>query len=164
MRLLSRADALIIYMRSNGGGSPETVAHLLGYLLDGDAVHLFTITPRYGEPVSYETPAGLGVSSGRRPLFVLTSPRTFSAGEGLAFLLQQRQRAQIVGERTAGAANPGRPYPVNDLFEVTVPNGRLGSAVDNRNWEGTGVTPDVFVAAEEALAAAHARARAALAR
>lgn len=164
MRLLSRADALIIDMRNNGGGSPETVAHLLGYLLDGDGVRLFTITPRYGEPVSYEAPTGLGISNRRRPLFVLTSASTFSAGEGLAFLLQQRQRAQVVGERTAGAANPGRPYPVNELFQVTVPNGRLGSAIDGRNWEGTGVIPDVAVAAEEALAAAHARARTVLRR
>ena len=40
MRLLSKADALIIDMRRNGGGSPGTVAHLLGYLLDAPGATL----------------------------------------------------------------------------------------------------------------------------
>jgi C-terminal processing protease CtpA/Prc len=99
---------------------------------------------------------------GRRPIYVLTSAKTFSAGEGLAFLLQERRRAEVVGEVTAGAANPGRPYGVNDRFTVTVPNGRVRSAVHGGNWEGTGVTPDVKTGAAAALAVAHARARARL--
>jgi C-terminal processing protease CtpA/Prc len=94
----------------------------------------------------------------RRPVYVLTSTSTFSGGEGVAFLLQERHRAEIVGETTAGAANPGRPYPVNDRFSVTVPNGRLRSAISGRNWEGAGVTPDVKAPSASALQVAHARA------
>jgi CubicO group peptidase (beta-lactamase class C family) len=90
---------------------------------------------------------------------VLTSARTFSAGEGFAFLLQERRRAEVIGERTAGAANPGAPHRVQASFEVTVPTSRVRSAVSGRNWEGTGVTPDVPVAESEALTVALARAR-----
>ena len=97
-----------------------------------------------------------------RPVFVLTSGRTFSAGEGLAFILQERARAEVVGEVTAGAANPGRSYPVNDQFEVVVPNGRVRVAGSGRNWEGVGVTPDVRASASEALGTAHRRALLAL--
>jgi C-terminal processing protease CtpA/Prc len=89
---------------------------------------------------------------------VLTAGRTFSAGEGLAFILQERNRAEVVGETTAGAANPGRPYRLNSHFEVTVPNGRVRSAVRGGNWEGVGVQPDVAVSASDALRVAHARA------
>jgi C-terminal processing protease CtpA/Prc len=64
----------------------------------------------------------------------------------------------VIGERTPGAANPGRRYPVNALFEVTVPNGTLRSAVTGRNWEGTGVTPDIIVPESDALRLAHSRA------
>ena len=64
----------------------------------------------------------------------------------------------MIGERTAGAANPGRPYPVGALFEVTIPNGKLQSAVGGGNWEGRGVTPDVEVVASDAQRIAHARA------
>lgn len=156
MRLLRRADALIIDMRENTGGSPGTVALLAGYLFDESNVPLFDIVPRAGEVVAYATPSSLpDHHDGRRPLYVLTASRTFSAGEGFAFLMQERGRAQVVGERTAGAANPGRPSPVNAIFEVTVPNGRVRSAVARSNWEGKGVVPDVDVAAADALRTAH---------
>ena len=159
MRLLRRADALIIDMRQNGGGSPDTVAFLTGYLFGEAGLSLFDIVPRSGERVAYATPIpGPAERDERRPTYVLTAARTFSAGEGFAFLLQERKRAQVIGERTAGAANPGRPYRVNPLFEVTVPNGRVRSAVTGKNWEGAGVTPDVDVPAPEALHAAHVRA------
>lgn len=157
MHLLARADALVIDMRKNGGGSPDTVALLASYLIDGAAAPLFDITPRSGAPVRYST-SPVSPRDGHRPLFVLTSARSFSGGEGFAFLLQELKRAEVIGERTAGAANPGRPYPVNDLFEVVVPNGRLLTVPGGRNWEGDGVTPDVPVPSDEALRVAHERA------
>jgi C-terminal processing protease CtpA/Prc len=155
MRLIADADAVIFDMRRNSGGSPDTVALVVGHLFD-ESVPLFTTTPRYGEPTTYNTQR-IESANGRRPVYVLTSAATFSAGEGFAHLLQERRRAEVVGEVTAGAANPGRPYPVNALFEVVVPNGRLLSA-GGTNWEGTGVTPDIAVPAARALEAAHQRA------
>lgn len=156
MRLLRRADALIIDMRENGGGAPGTVAVLAGHLFDQPNLLLFDIVPRTGETVAYTTPASLPMDhDGQRPLYVLTSTRTFSAGEGFAFLMQERKRAQIVGDRTPGAANPGRSYPVNALFAVTVPNGRVRSGIAHSNWEGEGVVPDVEAAAADALRIAH---------
>lgn len=159
MRLLARADALIIDMRRNGGGSPGTVALLMGYVFDQPALPLFDIVERTGARTAYPTPSpGVADRNGRRPVYVLTARGTFSGGEGLAFLLQERARAEVIGERTAGAANAGQRYPVNALFEVTVPNGKLGSAVTGRNWEGSGVTPDIIVPASDAFRLAHSRA------
>jgi C-terminal processing protease CtpA/Prc len=160
MKLLSHADALILDMRNNSGGSPGTVAFLMSYLLDEPGAVLFEILHRAPEPADrYATESTpLPERDPLRPVHVLTSPRTFSAGEGLAFLLQERRRAEVVGETTAGAANPGKPYPVNDRFSVTVPNGRVRSAIGGGNWEGTGVAPDVTTTAAEALQVAYARA------
>jgi len=159
MRLLRQADALIIDMRRNGGGSPGTVVFLLGYLIDAPGAMLFEIVHRPPEPPDrYALDAPLPADrDGKRPIAVLTSAQTFSGGEGLAFLLQERHRAEIVGEVTAGAANPGTTYPVNDRFRVNVPNGRIKSAIGGGNWEGAGVTPDVKVAAADALQTAHDR-------
>jgi hypothetical protein len=47
MRLLRRADALIIDLRQNSGGSPDTAALLAGYLFDRAGL-LFHIVPRSG--------------------------------------------------------------------------------------------------------------------
>jgi retinol-binding protein 3 len=161
MQTLRTADALILDMRDNGGGSPATVALLISYLFDQPSLPLFEVISRSGNVESYSTePESAGIErNGGRPIWVLTSRRTFSGGEGLAFLLQERQRAEVVGEKTAGAANPGRPYPVNDVFEVTVPNGHIRSAIKHSNWEGDGVTPDVSAPAADALDIALDRAR-----
>ena len=163
MKMLRPTAALILDMRANGGGSPGTVALLMSYLFDDAGKPLFEIVPRTGTPEMYKTTEeAIAWRDGKRPVFVLTSRRSFSGGEGLAFLLQDLKRATVVGEPTAGAANPGRPYPVNDVFEITVPNGQLLSAGSRRNWEGSGVTPDVVVPAADALTEAHTRALAAL--
>jgi len=74
--------------------------------------------------------------------------------------MQEQRRATIVGERTAGAANPGQRYPVNEIFEVIVPTGRIRSAVLGANWEGRGVIPDIAAKAGDALRIALDRARA----
>ena len=160
MGVVRNSDALILDLRENGGGSPGTVALLLSYLFDAPALPLFRILHRAPAAVDAYATASPGVEgrNGSRPVWVLTSTRTFSAGEGVAFLLQERRRAEVIGERTGGAANPGRPYPIDDHFSVTVPNGRVESAVERGNWEGTGVTPDVPIAAADALQAAHVRA------
>jgi C-terminal processing protease CtpA/Prc len=159
MRLLRHTDALILDVRDHGGGSPDTAALLASYFFDERRMPLFEIVPRSGEKRVYETEsAELAERNAKRPMYVLTSRRTFSAGEGIAFMLQERRRVEVIGETTAGAANPGRPYRVNIHFEVTVPNGKVLSAIRGSNWEGAGVTPDVKVAADEALRVGHRRA------
>ena len=159
MRTLQYADTIILDMRSNSGGSPETVALFASYFFHTPRLPLFTIVDRSGESRQYFTEkTPLAERNESRPVYVLTSKQTFSAGEGTAFLLQERQRAEVVGETTAGAANPGQTYPVNSRFEVTVPSGKLEGAVTRKNWEGCGVKPDLAVPASDALRVAHARA------
>lgn len=160
MRFLRNAEAVIVDLRANGGGSPDTVTLLASYFFDQPSLKLFDIVGRSpAVKTTYLTSATPPEDGdGKRPVFLLTSARTFSAGEGFAFLLQERHRAEVIGEITAGAANPGRPYAINDEFEVTVPNGRVLSAVSGNNWEGIGVVPDMKVTASRALEVAHARA------
>lgn len=160
MQLLISADALIVDLRENLGGAPDTVALLASYFFDSPNRPLFDIVPRGEEGhKSYQTrDVDARLRNGQRPVYVLTSAQTFSAGEGLAYLLQEQGRAVIIGEPTAGAANPGRPYPVDAYLEVVVPNGQIRSAIRNSNWEGTGVSPDCKIAAREALSTAHRQA------
>jgi C-terminal processing protease CtpA/Prc len=157
MQTLQPADALILDMRENGGGSPGTVALLISYLLEPPERPLFDIVARSGARETYRTEP-TATRDATRPVYVLTSPRSFSGGEGLAFLLQDLRRAIVVGEVTAGAANPGRPYPAGELFDITVPNGQLLTSITERNWEGAGVRPDIPVPAADALRVAHLRA------
>jgi C-terminal processing protease CtpA/Prc len=81
---------------------------------------------------------------------VLTSERTFSGAEEFAFDLKNQKRATIVGETTGGGAHPVAPHTVADYFTVGVP---FAKSLDpaTKNWEGTGVAPDVKVPAADAL-------------
>ena len=159
MRVLRSADALIVDMRSNGGGAPDTVAWLLSYFFDRANLPLFDIVPRGGNGRNYATSAvAMAGRNEARPTYVLTARQTFSGGEGFAYILQERRRALVIGERTAGAANAGRFYPAGDFLEVNVPNGQVRTAGTGRNWEGRGVTPDVPAPASDALRVAHVHA------
>jgi len=155
MHMLRQADALILDSRENAGGSPDTVALLASYFFDGPRLPLMDIIPRSGEVQHYLTQSEILDRDGKRPMYVLTSAHTWSGGEGIAYILQERHRAEIIGETTVGAANAGKPYKINEPFYVNVPNGRLRTVVRNSNWEGTGVIPDVAVSAADALRIAH---------
>lgn len=163
MSVLQNAEALIVDLRDNDGGSPETVSFLASYFFGEKQVELFDLVNRSGDVRSYSTnPSALEGRNAARPMYVLTSNRTFSGGEGMAFILQEQRRAEVIGEKTAGAANGGRPFPVNTWFEVTIPTFRVRGAVSAQNWEGTGVKPDVTVSARDAQRTAHVRALQAL--
>jgi hypothetical protein len=155
MHMLRQADALILDSRENAGGSPDTVALLASYFFDAPGLPLMDIIPRSGEVQHYLTQSEILDRDGKRPMYVLTSAHTWSGGEGIAYILQERHRAEIIGETTVGAANAGKPYKINEPFYVNVPNGRLRTAVRSSNWEGTGVIPDVAVSAADALRIAH---------
>ncbi|MFD0273678.1 S41 family peptidase [Kitasatospora sp. NPDC127111] len=153
LSLVAPARALILDLRRNLGGDPDTVAFVCGYLLDG-RTHLNTLLSRQGEVAeqSWTPPFVPGARfGGSKPLYVLTSGNTFSAGEELAYDLQQLGRAEVVGEATRGGAHPREGWTVHPHLELSVPVARALNPVSGTNWEGTGVRPDVPCDAEEAL-------------
>lgn len=167
MSKVADADALIIDVRRNGGGSPWSVALVSSYLFGPDTVHLNSL---YWRPANrtdhFYTKASVpGKRFGpSKPVYVLTSRRTFSAAEEFTYNLQSLKRATIVGDTTGGGAHPGDGQRLNDHFGVFVPSGRAINPVTKTNWEGTGVRPNVAVPSDSARDVAHKLALAALRR
>src|SRR5205823_5810792 len=91
---------------------------------------------------------------GDKPVFVLTSSRTFSGAEEYSYNLKSLKRATIVGETTGGGAHPVAGRRINDHFIMGVPGARAINPITHTNWEGVGVEPDVKVPAKDALATA----------
>ncbi|MEV0622353.1 S41 family peptidase [Nonomuraea sp. NPDC050404] len=165
LTLASRARALIVDLRNNRGGDPDTVAFVCSYLLD-QRTHLNTMYWRSGErsEQSWSLPHVPGARfGGSKPLYVLSSDSTFSAAEELAYDLQQLGRAVVVGEATRGGAHPCKGWTVHPHLEATIPTGRAINPVSGTNWEGTGVQPDVPCPAAKSLDQAHTLALARLA-
>jgi len=156
MAALADTRALIVDLRRNGGGTPQAEVYLTSFLLDPAkpvAVNRFvwrnpnTETFRTEEFMSSPTPYWYR----DKPVYVLTSARTFSGGEAVAYDMQVLKLATIVGETTGGGANPGGGMPLTPDFGVFMPAGRGENPTTGTNWEGVGVKPDVAVPAADAL-------------
>lgn len=154
MAFLANTDALIIDARRHRGGDPAMVAHFVSHFVQPGTL-INTIYKRdTGETREYRA-----VKTPTKPyekkVWVLTSRRTFSGGEELAYDLQALKRATIVGEVTGGGAHPTSSYRIHPRFMAAIPNDRSINPITKTNWEGIGVKPDVAVASADALRVAH---------
>ena len=84
-------------------------------------------------------------------VYLLTSKKTFSAAEHLSLSLKRTHRATLVGEATGGGAHFGGMAPMGKGYAAFIPVGRTFDPDTGESWEGTGVAPDVTVAADKAL-------------
>ena len=156
IQLLSGTDALILDLRRNGGGEPDSVAWLMSHFFEaGDPRHLNDIYTRpTGVTQQYWTSSAAPVRY-TRPVYVLTSKRTFSGGEECAYDFQTQKRATLVGETTGGGANPGDGFALAKGFAAFIPTGKAINPITKTNWEHVGVTPDIAVPAADAQKTAH---------
>ena len=160
MQFLAHTDALIIDLRYNGGGVPGTAQLIISYLFSETPVHYHSIHWRQGNRTEqfWTLPYVPGRRYVGKPVYILMGKRTLSAPESFAYSLQALKRATVVGEVSAGGANPGRVFRVNEHFQIFVPTGRAVNPVTGTNWEGTGVKPDIETTFANALKTAHLKA------
>jgi hypothetical protein len=158
MRFLSDTDALIVDLRRNGGGSPMMIATILTYFVtSGDRllINAFYNREENGTREYWTSPYVPGPRYTGKPVYVLTSNRTGSAAEEFAYDVQTHKLGTVVGAVSAGGANPGGLYRLNENFAAFIATGRAINPVTHTNWEGTGVQPDTLTSAGEALRAAY---------
>lgn len=152
MTIAAQGDALIIDLRQNGGGS-DTANLMSGYLLPPGS----KMSGIYDRPSDTYTPQFSPawvpgrVFGSQKPVYILTSTRTFSAAEAFAYDLQALKRATIVGEVTGGGANPFEYRRVHPHFALSLPEARSINPITGTNWQDVGVKPDVLVPADQAL-------------
>lgn len=153
MNFVNGTDSLIIDMRRNGGGNPAMVALVCSYLFGNEPVHLNDLYWREGNRTEefWTKKDVAGKRYLNKDVYVLTSKRTFSGAEEFTYNLKNLKRATIVGETTGGGAHPGGGFRINEHFGMFVPTGRAISPITKTNWEGTGVSPDISVPADQAL-------------
>ena len=156
MAFLANSRAVIIDLRRNSGGSPEMVRYLASYFFGEKPVLLNRFFDRPSNTTTEQTT--FASVPGKRmpavPLYILTSRRTFSAGEGFAYSLKALTRATVVGEVTGGGAHPSVDMPIGSGLVAFVPVARSINPITGTDWEGVGVEPDIAVDAGQALDAA----------
>ncbi|AQR74901.1 hypothetical protein BXU08_15645 [Sphingomonas sp. LM7] len=150
MAFLRGGDAIIIDLRTNGGGSPDAVRRIASYFVPAGA-KLVTFHMRDEAPtVSHAEASVPGGQITGIPVYVLTSGGTASAAEEFSAHGAGFGFATLVGETTAGAAYRNDFFAVPGGFVLSASVGRpeLPSGGD---WEGKGVAPKLAVAPELAL-------------
>ncbi len=152
MKLLSLSDAVIIDLTHNGGGDPSMVQYLCSYFFD-KKIHLNSLYYREGDRTEeYWT---LEKVEGKKladiPLFIMIGDETFSGAEEFSYNMQNLKRATLIGQTSAGGANPGETRGINKDLSVFIPTGRAINPITNTNWEEVGVQPEIHTKKEETL-------------
>lgn len=147
---LKAGSAIIIDIRGNSGGDHSAVRYLISHFLKADTpLYEFQSTrePTWRSYALDHLPAG---RINDIPLYVLIDGRTVSAGEDLAYQVQQYRLGTLVGTPTAGAANNNEYFAVAGQFRLSLSIGRPVHPVSQTNWEGRGIAPDIAVPTGEA--------------
>jgi len=132
-------DGLILDLRMNGGGSSSVTYPILEYFING----------RLGQFVSRDAARDLEIeaneiqNSQTVPLVVMVSQDTVSFGEIFAGVLQDADRARIVGETSLGNVEVLHGYDFEDGSQIWLAAETFYSAFSDANWEETGIVPDV---------------------
>lgn len=156
MQLISDSQAVIIDLRSNGGGSAEMVQLISSYFFEGK-VHLNSFYSRPSDSkTEYWTFTHIpAMFKEQTPVYILTSNKTFSAAEEFAYNFKHLKRATLVGEKTKGGANPWQWFDIGKSHRVGIPTAMAINPITGTNWEGVGVKPDIQVTADKAFNTAY---------
>lgn len=84
-------------------------------------------------------------------VYLLVSNASASAAEHFALAFKSTGRGILIGEPTAGANHFGGPIALNDNFAVWMPSGRTFDIKTGKDWEGSGIAPDIAVDPTQAL-------------
>ncbi|MEM1050612.1 MAG: S41 family peptidase [Pseudomonadota bacterium] len=154
--LLSTSEAMILDLRNNGGGSPETAWPIEWTFRDAGSPIARRIDCRLcGADQLKEADFDWPRYGAERPLVILINTRSFSAAEAVAYGLQAEGRATIIGDGSGGGAHMlGTGLPTSGGWVVGIPESRPLNNLTNTNWEGVGIAPDIEVASEDALSKA----------
>lgn len=151
---ISKAKAIILDMRRNGGGDDSVGAHVLMTLLNQPVAQPKQESPEWiatyrawgqAQPVQRYPAAMLSPDPARHfagKVVMLTGPDTFSAAEDLVVVFATSKRGVLVGEATGGST--GQPL----LFDL--PGGGIArfctkhdAFPDGHEFVGVGVPPDI---------------------
>lgn len=150
MARLNGANAVIFDLRDNRGGEPEMVAEIASTLFDR---RIPWYNPRHNPSAVWLSPRR-GISLAHKPVYILTSSRTFSGAEHFTYNLKMLKRAVVVGETTGGAAHAGVFHRIDDHFGMAILETKITNPYGGPDWSGTGVEPDVKVKAADAITTA----------
>ncbi|GAB4496775.1 MAG: S41 family peptidase [Anaerolineales bacterium] len=144
MQAEGKLDGLIIDNRFNSGGADTELKDTLAYFMQGDA----------GQFISRENNRTLTIrpndiqGTQNLPLVVIVGRETISYGEVFSGILQDQQRAYIIGEPTDGNVETLWGYDFSDGSRAWIARESFTPHNNpNQNWERDGIIPNQIILA-----------------
>ncbi len=134
---------LILDLRYNGGGLMNSAQQVLDIFLDQGVA--FYASRRNGDLLPFPTATEGGIAE-TIPLVVLIGPHTYSEPETVVAAIADRGRGKLIGERTYGKGSINTTANLGDGSAIRITIAHWLSPVQQRSFEGIGVTPDIVVA------------------
>ena len=138
-------DGLILDNRMNGGGSSTVLKPMLSFFQAGDLGYF--VNRNEERPLQIELNDINGSSN--VPLVVLVGSGTASFGEIFAGILQDLDRAYLIGTTTEGNVEILWGYDLEDGSQLWVANETFRPQINSdQNWERTGIIPNLEITGE----------------
>ena len=125
----------IFDVRGNPGGYLYTVVDMISYLTASGST-IVTFTEGYSEPMYDEDDHEVN-----KPMILLTSEYTASAGELFASSVRENKDCEIVGKTTYGKGVMQNTYTFSDGSSITLTISEYNPP-SGINYDGVGVVPD----------------------
>jgi hypothetical protein len=154
LRELHGTRELVIDLRDNVVGEAGAAVAMAGLFFDQPTPVVQAEWRRNGklEPeLMVARPGPADAAYVKQPVRILTSRQTAGAAELFAWALQKHRGAKVLGESTRGGAHPPVRVRLDDHFGAMIPVGRLSDPATHADWERSGVIPDRYLLAFEAL-------------
>src|SRR6267143_6739273 len=149
MASLNDMGVIVFDLRDNHGGYPNMVMLIAAYLFDHPE-YMYSPMENTTERSWTRSPVP-GNRLADKPVYVLTSARTFSGAEHFSYNLKMLKRGTLVGETTRGASDVGIFHRIDDRFGMGIRETRGINPYSQPDWAVRGVEPDVKVKAADAL-------------
>ncbi|WP_420577580.1 S41 family peptidase [Ekhidna sp.] len=142
--LIEKTDGIIIDIRNNRGGHPETVSELLGYFTDGEVLYDRFYIPSESKAYDYETHKKVaGNKLIGKPLAILINEKTASVSELFALAVKNLKIGKVYGSNSMGLVNLAGYYPIGDSYYLLLSKGYQQNPFSEHGIENVGVKPDV---------------------
>jgi carboxyl-terminal processing protease len=138
-------SGLVLDLRNNPGGVLESAVQVADRFLDDGLIVRGSGRSRHARFAQY---AHRGGALENVPLVVLVNAGSASASEIVAAAIQDHGRGRLVGERTYGKGSVQSVVPIGGGSAIKLTTS-LYFTPSGRSINGTGVEPDVHVAASE---------------